>query len=51
MRDRSWVNRGSEWTEVKNGRNVPAQTRVVRAIHLAHSTAADGLDDLVRTYP
>ena len=30
-------------------RNVAAQTRVARAIHLAHSAAADGLDDLVGT--
>ena len=30
-------------------RNVAAQTRVARAIHLAHAAAADGLDDLVGT--
>ena len=30
-------------------RNIAPQARVVRAIHLAHSAAADGLDDLVRT--
>jgi hypothetical protein len=31
-------------------RDVPPQPRVVRAIHLAHPAAADGLDDLVRSH-
>ena len=32
-------------------RDLPPQPRVVRAIHLAHPAAADGLDDLVRSRP